>query len=155
MTREQIRAGISDQTAVICTLLGEAASEPIEGQVAVACVIRNRVQHPRWWGKGWRGVCLQPAQFSCWWENNSNTERVYALAKALMTGQAATGPQSLVSQLDWVAAGVMDDLLMDVTQSADHYITRALLLSGKAPVWAKANRSHVRVGAHQFYRLEI
>jgi hypothetical protein len=155
VTREQIRAGISDTTAVIATLLGEAAGEPVEGQIAVACVIRNRVRHPRWWGSGWRGVCLQKWQFSCWWETTPNSERVYALARALMDKQAATGPQSVVSQLDWIAAGVMDDLLMDVTQNADHYLTRALLLSGKAPAWAKANRSHVRVASHQFYRLEI
>lgn len=154
MDRAQLREAISDITAVTCTLYGEAAGEPVESQIAVACVIRNRVRHPRWWGTGWKGVCLKKHQFSCWWETNPNSERVYALAHALLDKRAATGPNTVVSQLEWVAVGVMDDLLIDVTKGADHYLTRALLLGGEAPTWARANTQHARVGAHAFFRLE-
>jgi len=155
MTREQIRAGLSEVNTVLCTLLGEAANEPVEAQVAVACVIRNRAQHPRWWGQGWKGVCLQPSQFSCWWERNANTDRVYALAKALHVQQAATGPRSIVGQLEWIAVGVMDDVLIDITKGSDHYLTTALLRSDRAPAWSRHRRPTAIVGAHTFLRLEL
>lgn len=154
MTRDQLRAAISPQTAVVCTLLGEASNEPIEGQVAVACVIRNRALHPRWWGRDWKGVCLQKGQFSCWWEATANTERVYALANALFTGQAATGSRSTVGQLQWIAAGVMDDVLLDVSGGADHYLTTDLLRRNP-PAWAIGKRRVREVGAHSFFRLEL
>lgn len=154
MTREQLRQTMSDTTAVVCTLFGEAANEPIEGQVAVASVIRNRVRNPRWWGVGWKGVCHQHLQFSCWWERNQNTDRVYALAKALHDRQAATGPQSIVGQLEWVAVGVMDDVLIDVTRGSDHYLTTRLLKTAP-PQWARGKAPASQVAAHTFFRLEI
>lgn len=154
MTREQVRAAISPQTALVCTLLGEAAGEPIEGQVAVACVIRNRATHPRWWGKDVKSVCLAKSQFSCWWEASPNTDRVYALAAALHTGQAATGSRSVVGQLQWIAAGVMDDVLLDSTGGSDHYITTDLL-NRHPPAWAMGKRIVRRIGGHTFFRLEI
>src|SRR5690606_16692532 len=98
VTREQLRAVISDTTALISTPFGEAGGEPVDGPIAGAAVGRNRARHPRWWGKDIRGVCLAKSQFSCWWEANANTARVYALADALHRKQDATGPLSLVGQ---------------------------------------------------------
>lgn len=155
MTRQQIRAGISDQTAVIATLLGECAQELVEGQIAVASVIRTRATHPRWWGQGWKGVCLQDNQFSCWWETNENSKRVYALAEALRSRTDATGPRSVVGQLHWVAAGVMDDLLLDNVAGADHYLTADLYASPRCPRWAKGKPLVARVASHVFLRLEV
>lgn len=154
MTREQLRGAISPATAVMCTLLGEAANEPIQSQVAVACVIRNRATHPRWWGRDWKSVCLQKDMFSCWWEANANTDRVYALASALHNGQAATGVRSTVGQLQWIAAGVMDDVLLDVSGGADHYVTTELL-ERNPPKWAIGGRRVRVIGAHTFFRLEL
>lgn len=155
MTREQVRTAISDQTALIATLLGECASEPVEGQIAVACVIRNRARHPRWWGRDVKSVCLAKAQFSCWWETNQNAARVYALADALHRKQDSTGPLSLVGQLHWIAAGVMDDMVLDNTRTSDHYLTRKLFESDKCPAWARG-RTPVRVIAnHVFLRIEL
>lgn len=155
MTREQIRSVIGDQTALICTLLGEAAGEPVEGQIAVANVVRNRARHPRWWGRDVRGVCLAKSQFSCWWEANANTARVYALADALHRKQDATGPLSLVGQLHWIAAGVIDDVLIDNTGGADHYLTSVLYQSAACPTWARGKAPVARIGGHVFLRLEI
>lgn len=155
MTRQELRAVISPQTALICTLLGEAASEPIEGQIAVACVVRTRATHPRWWGRSIKEVCVAPAQFSCWFENNANTARVYGLAEALHLRQDATGARSLIGQLQWIAAGVIDDLLLDNTGGADHYLTRALYQSAACPSWARGRTPVATIGAHVFLRLEV
>lgn len=158
MTREQIRAAVTDEIVLTCTLLGEAAGEPIEGQIAVACVIRNRVtadlghdQKPDWWGEGYRGVCLKSWQFSCWWETSSNSDRVYALAQQLIDRQFI-GATGMVPQLRWIAQGVIGGVILDRVKGADHYLTTALLKSSHAPAWSKAAPLTV-VGAHTFFRL--
>lgn len=151
MTKEAIRAAVTDEIALTCTLLGESAGEPIEGQIAVACVVRNRVLHPSvaWWGRGYRGVCLARQQFSCWWEANSNSAQVYALAEAMLSRQPLGG---LVNELRWIAEGIIGDVIRDRTQYADHYLTTALWKSPHAPAWSKA-KPVATIGHHTFFRL--
>ena len=48
------------------TLCQEARGEPIEGQQAVAYVIKNRLSDGRW-GNSLASVCLWHAAFSGWW----------------------------------------------------------------------------------------
>ncbi len=175
--REEIRAALTDEAALVCTLLGEAANEPIEGQVAVGCTIRNRVRKdlgqdskPDWWGEGYVGVCLKRLQFSCWWEHNGNTDRVYRVADAMIDWAAAraAGDSTAVlyslgaiepalvptlDQLTWVAAGIVSGALLDRSKGADHYLTTALLHSAAAPAWAKTKPAVAVVGAHTFFRL--
>jgi hypothetical protein len=152
MTRDQIRARLNDRDALIATLLGEAAAEPIEGQIAVACVIRNRALHPRWWGTGYAGVCLKQLQFSCFWEDNANSDRVYALAEHLLERRPLGG--GVLPQLAWIAEGIIGDQILDRTKGADHYLTTRLLESGHAPAWADATPVAV-IASHTFFRLEI
>lgn len=155
MTREDVRAAISDRHALIATLYGEAAGEPIEGIIAVACVIRNRasVSPARWWGSGYKAVCLKPGQFSCWWETNENTARVYQLAEALLTKQPI-GMETLIAELAWVAAGVIEEQLRDNTRTADHYLTSELYHRAP-PAWVKGSMPVAIRGNHSFFRLEI
>lgn len=157
MTREQIRALLSERPALVCTLFGEAAGEPIQSQIAVGCVIRNRVhadlsrdRKPDWWGEGYAEVCLKRSQFSCWWEHNQNSQRVYDLAEALIARQPQRG---LIAELEWIAEGIIGDVLRDVTRGADHYCTVALYQSPARPTWAKT--IHATVGAHVFFRLAV
>ena len=47
MTRDEVLAlvhPLPDDAVLGLTLYGEARGEPIEGQIAVACCIKNRVQ---------------------------------------------------------------------------------------------------------------
>lgn len=163
MTREEIRAALNPLQTLVCTVFGEAAGEPIEGQVAVGCVIRNRAQHPRWWGKDIKDVCLKHVvqngvvvgQFSCWWERNRNTDRVYALAEALATNKKTTANKTILGQVQWIAAGILDDLIADNTKGADHYITEALYASTKRPAWTKDRPPVAYRGNHAFFRLEL
>lgn len=159
MTRDQIRSSVSDLVALIATLYGEASGEPIEGQIAAACVIRNRVKAdirhdnlPDWWGEGYRGVCLKRLQFSCWWETNDNSDRVYALAERFITRQPVGA--GVVAQLQWVAEGIINDVILDRSKGADHYLTTALLRSSRAPIWARNRNPVAVIGAHSFFRLE-
>ncbi len=154
MTREEIRAAMTDETALVATLFGEAAGEPIDGLIAVASVIRNRALSPRWWGTGYRGVCLAKSQFSCWWETNANSERVYAVADALIAG-GPSDERSTLSEIRWVAAGVMGEQLKDLSMRSDHYLTQSLFRSTASPAWAKGRIPVTRVGSHAFFRLEL
>jgi spore germination cell wall hydrolase CwlJ-like protein len=42
----------------------EARGEDLAAMIAVGCVIRNRVQHPGWYGRTWFEVITRPYQFS-------------------------------------------------------------------------------------------
>jgi N-acetylmuramoyl-L-alanine amidase len=42
----------------------EARGEDMAGKIAVGCVIRNRVQHPSWYGRTWFECITKPYQFS-------------------------------------------------------------------------------------------
>jgi hypothetical protein len=163
MTREEIRAALTDDQALVCTLFGEAAGEAIHGQIAVGCVIRNRVLadlggdgKPDWWGETFKGVCLKSWQFSCWWETNANSERVYQLADALIRKQPY-GDRTLVAELQWISAGLIGDQLRDITRGSDHYMTAALYRTAP-PKWARLANGTLRaptcsVASHVFFRL--
>lgn len=137
------------------TIVGEAASETRTGQVAIGCVIRNRVRiakaffrrtgKPYWWAACpgipadwfWHSVMLKPWQFTCWTDSlvriNSNRERgsaSWAQATAI-AGDILTGEQP------------------DVTLGADHYYARHI----PAPAWARGREPVIEIGAHRFYRL--
>lgn len=51
------------------TIYGEARGESYGAKVAVAWVIRNRVESPRY-PDTYREVALQPGQFPCWTDHN-------------------------------------------------------------------------------------
>lgn len=161
--RAWIRDAVSDPIAVTCTLDGEGAGEPVHGQIAIGCAIRNRVNtdlgndgKPDWWGEGYRQVCTKKDQFSCWWERNANSERVFALAKALLLKQPV-GATGVVAQLRWVAEGIIGDALMDVTNGANHYCTIKLYREDP-PFWVKRKDGSLikpiaSAGNHFFFKL--
>lgn len=157
MTREAIRAALTDEQAMYLTLYGEAAGESLAGQIAVACVIRNRALHPRWWGHGYKGVCLAPQQFSCWGDTEpdaANTVRLYGLAGEIASGQPL-GERTLLAELRWIAGGVMSEQIRDRTNSADHYCTEAMFESSHRPAWSRGQTPVAAIGNHVFFRLEI
>lgn len=68
-------ANEKDRDLLAWTLWGEARSETLAGQIAVAWTIRSRVNDGKaksWWGEGYAGVCQKPYQFSCWNKNDPN-----------------------------------------------------------------------------------
>jgi hypothetical protein len=95
MTRDELRTWLSplpDEAILALTLYGEARGEPIEGIIAVGCVIRNRVNDTKKrWPNTYRGVCLQPWQFSALNVTGGgvNHDRVIAMAKKLRGGGRA------------------------------------------------------------------
>lgn len=133
------------------TLAGEAAGEPVNARVAVACAIRNRVLKPGWWGRTYAEVCLKPWQFSCWWEKNANTDRLSALAESVIAGTVTAPNSAMLDALSAIADGVMSGAVDDVTGGATHYVTTALLKAAP-PAWAIGRTPCAVIGHHSFFK---
>jgi len=119
-------------------IVGEASGEPTDGQVAVALVIRTRVEHPRWWGRNWREVILADKQFSCWQDHNA-----YRIIQARHSRTPAWTKAALIAHDVYI--GLTQDFLDRATHYHAHDIT---------PKWAGKMTRLDRIGDHVFYRDE-
>jgi N-acetylmuramoyl-L-alanine amidase len=139
MMRDALRAGLTDIEALRLTLFGECRDQLVLGQLAVACVIRNRVKAGHW-GSTFKDVCLAPAQFSCWWGADANTDEVYRIAETSFPNP----------QLQWIAAGVLCGFVRDdPSGGALNYLT-AHLFETNPPTWAQHFAKMVTIGDHVF-----
>jgi N-acetylmuramoyl-L-alanine amidase len=151
-----VTSHLTDVQVLACTLYGEARSEPTEGIIAVACVIRNRVhadlkgdQQPDWWGEGYRGVCLKEWQFSCWMPEGGagNHAKLLQLVNELKAG---TVTDARYKECAWIATGIVNDWCRDVTNGSDHYHVAGM---NPRPSWAQRFTPIKQVAKHVFYRL--
>jgi N-acetylmuramoyl-L-alanine amidase len=149
MTDDQLIDSLTPLEIATLTLYGEARGERIEGRVAVACVLRNRVKAKRW-GKDYTAICLAPYQFSCWLNHDDAHRRNFEsliLAARLVKRDEHT---PLLKECQWIAGGVIGEHLMDTTRGATHYITRALWES-KPPKWAIGLTPVIGIDSHVFF----
>lgn len=147
------------------TLWAEARSEPVQGVVAVANAIRNRVKadlgndgKPDWWGEGYSGVCLKGVidkktgkpigQFSCWSPEGGqrNYDRLLGLMRQFAAGTPITDPG--VRECIGIAHLTIGDYLRDNTKGSTHYCVATMT---PRPKWAKGLTPTVQVGSHTFY----
>ncbi len=131
------------------TVYGEARSEPLQGQIAVAHVVLNRYAQPGWWtrqqGDGVpddtiEAACLDPWQFSCWNDGDPNRAKL----------EAATLADPALRRAMAVACAAVEGLegFGDPTGGATHYHARSI-----RPDWDyEALSEPVAIGAHHFYR---
>lgn len=124
------------------TLYGEARNQPILGQQAVSWIFRNRMLDGRW-PKDLEGVCLQPAQFSCWLSGDVNRRQMLDL----------TTDNWLYEKLFEIVRGVMAGEVDDPTSGCVNY-----KVVGTFAKWAITKEGAVippyfTAGAHEFYRL--
>jgi spore germination cell wall hydrolase CwlJ-like protein len=155
MTALQIRTELTDRQALAATVFGEARRERLVGQHAIAWVVRNRTLYPQRFGTGWKGVCLRPSQFSCWyeWGGPSNYAAVMAAARSLVDGHVPT-PGSALARALQVADDVMHGVAPDPTGAADHYYAPAAMVPpGRVPAWAQGQTPTAVIDGHRFYRL--
>jgi spore germination cell wall hydrolase CwlJ-like protein len=130
---------ITPDTLLLAALIaGEARGEPVEGQHAVAWVVRNRVEIPRWWGHTYREVMLKPWQFSTFNPVGDEWE-----AREVVLNRLDVATHAHVH----IAGIVMAGLTRDPTHGATHY--HATYVS---PAWADELVETAHIGAHIFYR---
>ena len=132
---------MTEQEVVARTIWGEARGEGREGMAAVACVVRNRAWHPRYWGHNFTEVCQRHAQFSCWNTADPNYEKMLAVT--------SSDPQYSTALI--IAMETIAGRAPDVTHGADHYADLAL----DHPAWADPKKVTAVIGRHTFFRLEL
>ena len=153
MTRDELRVFLSplpDEAIFGLTLYGEARGEPIEGLIAVACVIRNRLlDSKKRWGADYRAVCLQPHQFSTWSEagGKANYEELIRATTILLSNEIAP---PLLEQAAWCALGVSRGAIIDNVKKSNHYHVSTM---NPRPKWAQPYAPKLQVGHHVFYVL--
>ncbi len=139
---------MTDRDALTLTVYGEARGEPIDGKIAVAMVIRNRVA-TNYRGKAtYAEVCFDPQQFSCWNPDDVNAAHLKAIAPALSQGIYHDEALRLCQE---IADATIGGRLADNTQGANHYLTTALYTSAP-PTWARQVPVITR-GAQVFLRV--
>lgn len=146
---------LTDHDVVALTLWAEGRGEPIEGRIAIACVMRNRVnadlgsdQKPDWWGEGYTGVCRAPWQFSCWNPGeDANHQRLMNVALMVLHGTPPKDP--ILTECYWIAEGVISGAIRDRVSTATHYHAASMQ---PYPTWSQGATLVGRVGNHLFYR---
>lgn len=135
----------TDLKYMALTVYGEARGEPLEGKIAVANVIKNRSIRRK---QSIYDVVLAPYQFSCWLESDPNRQK---LDNVLSKWERFVEHDELIRECLWVCFGVLNGLVSDNTNGADHYVARWLLASNKAPSWTKELYVSAIIGKHIFY----
>jgi spore germination cell wall hydrolase CwlJ-like protein len=124
------------------TLWGEARGEGERGMQAVANVIMNRADNPRWWGRTVIQVCHRPWQFSAWNKNDPNRRLLLAVTDRDLQFRLA---------LD-LATRAVNRQLPDLTLNSDHFHATWMT---RPPTWARGRTPTVTIGRHVFFRLEL
>ena len=123
------------------TVYGEARNQTPAGMAAVAWVVRNRSDYPRWWGHSIPTVCLCPWQFSCWNPDDPN--------RSIIESVDASNPT--YCEVIQICGAVIEGRIPDPTKGADSYFA----VGSDAPVWADQAVFTTQIGAHRFYRTEL
>lgn len=137
---------MTDGDVLALTIWGEARSEPVEGQIAVANVIRNRKESGKW-GATYAAVCRARKQFSCWNPgNDANHQALMAYVGQIEAGEPFK--DVWLRQAQWIAAAVIAGALLDNTKGATHYHALAL---DPLPAWAVGHTGK-RIGNQLYYQ---
>lgn len=133
------------------TMVGEGRGETLDGRVAIAWTVRNRVMQK---GQTFASRCLQKSQYSCWWPfgGKDNYDSLMFFTQHIFEGGDPSPhrwnpvyQESLV-----LAGGVIDGRLRDRTRGSTHYLTIDLLHS-KPPAWVAGHEPAILLGSHAFF----
>lgn len=149
MNDHDLKHALTDKQALTLTLWGEARGEPLDGKIAVASVIRNRVKA----GQSYRAVCLAPFQFSCWNDgDDENHRKLMSLTRQLLMQEPARDTlQPTFLSCARVADQTIAGITADPTKGATHYVTIDLL-NAHPPKWLSAMKLTRVIGNHAFFK---
>lgn len=136
---------------VALTIYGESRGEPLEGQVAVGNVIRNRANGE----DDYKSVVLKPLQFSCWNKNDPNYTTLMRYAEILYEeGIKALTHDIVFIRCYTIALLIISNLIIDNTNGAYNYMTNTLFNSSKRPIWARIPKEDpIVIGEHSFFNV--
>ena len=116
---------------------GEAEGEGMPGKLAVAHVVMNRLDDPRWPDTG-HEVILQKWQFSAF---NPGSPRL----KAMQAPKGAAWDDSFEA-----AVAVAYGFNLDFTGGANHYCTRSVV---SRTSWARGREPSAEIEGHVFFNI--
>ena len=123
----------SDDTLAALTIYLEARGESFAGKLAVAAVIRNRMNHKYHSDGTVKGTVLRPKQFEPWISRNPDGMRF-----------DPTNRKMQESLLAW-----------KLVQDGRNIVDGAVLFYNpqlvKTPRWAQVNRKVAKIGNHEFF----
>ena len=131
---------MSDVALLALVIWREARGESPDGQLAVGCSIRNRVNQPGWWGHDYHSVILKPWQYSSFNRNDPNSEK-----------WPVDGSQSETSCLSAASAVIVGNT-PDLTDGATHYYDSSI---GFPKAWGKEEdwQNTLNIGHLHFWKL--
>lgn len=134
---------VPDWVWAIYTILQEARSEPLEGQIAVAEVIHNRMKQKFFSNGTFRDTCLRPYQFSGWNTNDPN--------RIICAGFSWTSPSTMKALSAFDKVFVKKEI--GITKGAVLYHASTM---ETFPNWANEPSiiKTVEIGRHIFYKRE-
>ena len=143
--------------ALACTIYGESRGEAVEGQIAVGCVVRNRVRAAlsQLKSSDYTAICFAPFQFSCWHPRGgqANYNDTMAAARSLVSVKAAgvlgAASKNVLRQCLWIAQGLISGALRDSVRGATSYHASYM---DPFPAWAAKMVKVATVGHHIFYQ---
>jgi N-acetylmuramoyl-L-alanine amidase len=129
----------SEESIVLATLWAECRSEPLEGMLAVAEVIRRRTKDHYNSDGTLTGTCCKPYQFSCWNQDDKQRLRMLNLSDQ----------DSMVMRMRDVWE---NSEFTDYSNGAVlYYSPDAMRPPGSVPEWTKDCRLVATIGRHLFY----
>lgn len=114
----------------------EARDQALVGQVAVGCVIRNRLESSRW-PNSVKEVVHQYKQFSYYWDGKPESKTDFRADYHAYQ----------------MAQRVLHTEICAVYEGIDHYINHQI--ADKKAVWYKSMTKVLVVGDHTFYRSKL
>lgn len=118
----------------------EGRNQPYDTRMAIGCSIRNRVQHPGWWGHDYRNVVTTAYQYSSFNTFDPNYK----------VWPADDNPIWL--ECLEIASLIINGKAPDTSNRATSYFDKSL--DHNPPKWA-ASMTHVKdIGAMHFYKRE-
>lgn len=131
MIKEQGTFDGMEKMCLALTIYHESRSEPIEGQLAVANVVRNRVKSNKW-PNSYCEVVFQPHQFE--WVFDKTSNRIYEKSAFAVSLKIA----------DLVYKKTIGDITYGATNYHATYIT--------PPTWSRKLHEIETINNHIFYR---
>lgn len=138
--QEQLRK-LSDVDLLACFIWGEARGEKVEGKLAVARVVLNRVQAGSYYGRTIREVILKVRQSLCFNANDPDS----ALIPRLLSADREFALCRAIAEL-----ATRGHLKNDPTGGATHFHK-----ADAKPPWATNLTYLWKIGNHVFYRESV
>lgn len=145
----------SQPAEVLLTILvwGEARGEPDQGKLAVAEVVRNRVEHPRRWPDDWNGVMLQRKHFSIFNPGNPSLGSLHDLFEGDNRQKALDLWRSCGRAAAFVYFAKPWLRHKGISHGADHYHSTSVKPSWSMAANGQSKEPCQAIGQHLFYCL--